>query len=563
MPRLSAGQSVVEALRAEDVRYIFGVVGSAFLEILDAMYGRSDIRFVGCRHEQGSGFMALGYARATGEPGVCLVQNGPGVTNLLTSAAGARACHAPMVILGGAPMAGQVYKDSFQELDQLSIFRPVCKSVLQVNQPDRAPEILRQAFRVAMSGKMGPVYVDLPRDLLNATDLDVQILEPTAYRPTQRPEGDGTRVREAAELLRGAKSPVIVVGGGVIWGGAHEPATRLAEQIGAPIVASYERNDAVPNGHPLYVGAVGRAGTPEAAEVTRNADVVLALGTRLGHFTSFYDHRYFPESAKIIHVEIDQHEIGRHLPVAVGILGDAGAVAGALSAGLEEAVQPSVLEKRRRRVSELRARRRQRLDAEGALETLPMKPQRVYAELRRELPADASIVFDAGGSPAYGYDRLDFSSPRTMFGTADLGCIGAALPQAIGVKMARPDRPVVSISGDGAFFMNAQELETAVRWRAPVVNIVMNNGSWGSEKAYQKLLYGERYIEADIGNPRYDKLAELCGGRGYYVEKPGDVSQALADALASEVTSVIEIPIDPDELPYPARAADVFKSNDD
>ena len=551
---------MVEALRAEGVEYIFGVVGSAFLEVLDAMYGRTDIRFVGCRHEQGAGFMAMGYARATGRPGVCLVQNGPGVTNLLTCAAGARACHAPMVILGGAPMAEQMYRDSFQELDQLSVFRPVCKAAIQVNRADRAPEILRHAFRVATSGKMGPVYVDLPRDLLNARDVDVQILEPSAYRPPQRPEGDAERVREAAELLRRAESPAMIVGGGVVWGESHAEAIRLAEQLGAPIVASYERNDAVPNDHPLYIGPLGRAGAPEAAEATLAADVVLALGTRLSHFTSFYDGRYFAEGAKLIQVEIDQHEIGRNMPVDVGILGDAGAVARSLSAALEEAVLPAALERRRAAVAKLRGTRLRRLDAEGGLDTLPMKPQRVYAELRRVLPAETALVFDAGGSPAYGYDRLHFTAPRTMYGTLDLGCIGAALPQAIGVKMGRPGAPVVSVNGDGAFFMNAQELETAVRWRVPLVNIVMNNGSWGSEKAYQKLLYGERYIEADIGNPRYDKLVELCGGRGFYVERPEDVAEAMAEALASDVVSVVEIPIDPDELPYPARAADVFRS---
>ena len=258
----------------------------------------------------------------------------------------------------------------------------------------------------------------------------------------------------------------------------------------------------------------GAPARPEAAEATLAADVVLALGTRLSHFTSFYDGRYFAEGVKLVQVEIDQHEIGRNMPVDVGILGDAGAVARALSASLEEAVLPAALE--RRRASRWRrcgTERLRRLDAEGALDMLPMKPQRVYAELRRALPPDTAVVFDAGGSPAYGYDRLHFAAPRTMYGTLDLGCIGAALPQAIGVKMGLPGAPVVSINGDGAFFMNAQELETAVRWKVPLVNIVMNNGSWGSEKAYQKLLYGERYIEADIGNPRYDKLAELCGGR--------------------------------------------------
>ena len=559
MPLMSAGEAVVEALRAEDVRYIFGVVGSAYLDVLDAMYGREDIEFVGCRHEQGAGFMALGYARATGRAGVCLVQNGPGVTNLVTTTAAAMMCHTPMIVLGGAPMMGQLYKDSFQELDHMSVFRPVCKEVLQVNRPERVPEILSQAFRVAYSGKMGPVYVDLPRDLLNVEGLDLEIPGPSAYRPAQRPEADSERVREALQQLREAKSPVILAGGGVVWSQADQEVCRLAELLGAPIITSYERNDAVPNSHPLYIGALGRAGAPEATAACQSADVLLALGTRLAHFTTFYDHRHVPEGARIIQVEIDQREIGRNYPVEVGILGDARVVAEALVRGLQDAVPIESRELRARQVSELRDKRRRRIEAEATLEGLPMKPQRVYAELRGLL-ADAAIVFDAGGGPAYGYDRLDFSGPRTMFATLDLGCIGSGLPQAIGVKMARPDQKVVSMNGDGGFFMNAQELETAVRWKVPVVSVVLNNGCWGSEKAYQKILYGERYVEADIGNPRYDKLVELCGGRGFYVERPEDVAPAMEAALAEKVPTVIEIPVDPEELPYPARAADVFKA---
>ena len=559
MPILSAGQAVVEALLVEDVRYIFGVVGSSYLEILDAMYGREDIRFVGCRHEQGAGFMALGYARASGRVGVCLVQNGPGVTNLVTTTAAARVCHTPMVVLGGAPMVGQVYLDSFQELDQMSIFRPVCKEVLQVNRPERAPEILRHAFRMATEGKMGPVYVDLPRDLLNARDLNVGISSPSLYRPAQRPEGDSRRVQEAAELLRSAQSPVILAGGGVLLSGAHPEVIELAEGLGAPIVTSYERNDAVPNGHPMYLGALGRAGAPEAADAVKEADVLLALGSRLGHFTSFYDHRYIPEDARVIQVEIDQREIGRHYPVAVGILGDAKAIARSLATRLQDVTEADEKESRTRRITDLRERRRRRLEDELRLEGLPMKPQRVYAELRGVL-SESSVVFDAGGGPAFGYDRVEFRRPGTMFGTLDLGCIGSALPQAMGVKMARPDEPVVSVSGDGGFFMNAQELETAVRWKVPVVNIVMNNDSWGSEKAYQRELYGGRYVEADLTNPRYDRLAELCGGRGFYVERPEDLVPTVREALEAGAPSVIEIPVDPDELPYPARAADVFQA---
>jgi acetolactate synthase-1/2/3 large subunit/sulfoacetaldehyde acetyltransferase len=557
MPRLSAGQAVVEALRAEGVPYIFGVVGSAFLEVLDALWGQEEVRFVGARHEQGAAFMALGYALATGRPGVCIAQNGPGVTNLLTGVAAARFTHAPMVVLAGAPMMGQLYKDSFQELDQLSIFRPVCKAVLQVNQPQRIPELLRHAFRVAASGRMGPVLVDLPRDLLNARNLEAEALPVEAYRPSQRPSGDPEQVRRAAALLRGARRPVIVAGWGVMWSEAEAETARLADQLGAPIVTSYERYDAVPNDHPLFIGGLGRAGTPEATEAAQKADVILALGTRLGHFTTFYNNSYIPSRAQIIQVEIEPAEIGRHFPVAVGIWGDARAVAQALLTEFGPRRLPG-REERVREATRLREARRLRLEAEGSLDTLPMKPQRFYHALRAALPPGAAIALDAGATPAYGFDRLFFGQPRSLFTSGELGCIGSGFPIALGVKMAQPERPVLSISGDGGFFMNAQELETAVRWRAPTVNIVLNNGCWGSEKAYQKFLYGERYIEADIGNPRYDRLAELCGGRGFYVEHPQDLAPTLREALACGLPAVIEVPIDPEELPYPARVADVF-----
>ena len=315
----------------------------------------------------------------------------------------------------------------------------------------------------------------------------------------------------------------------------------------------------MPNGHPLYVGAVGRAGAPEAEEACRQADAVLALGTRLGHFTTFYDNRTVPKAASVIQVEIDQREIGRNFPVHVGILGDAGAVAESLARRLQDAVPAPEIERRSQAVAALRRKRRERIDADAKLDTLPMKPQRVYVELRRVLPKDTAVVFDAGGGPAFGFDRIDYHAPRSMYTTIDLACVGSALPHAIGVKMGEPDRPVVSISGDGGFFMNAQELETASRWSVPIVNIVMNNNSWGSEKAYQRELYGGRYVEADLTNPRFDKLADMCGGRGFYAERPEDVADAVSEALASDVPTVIEAPVDPDELPYPARVADVFQ----
>ncbi|GBD11459.1 Sulfoacetaldehyde acetyltransferase [bacterium HR23] len=555
--RLSAGQATVECLKAEGVKYIFGVVGSSFVEVLDAMYGREDIRYVGVRHEEGGAFMALGYAMATGQPGVCMVTNGPGVTNLVTGVAGAYKAHAPMVVLSGAPMLAHLFRDSFQEIDHLGVLRPVCKAVFQVNRPERIPELLRHAFRVATSGKMGPVLVDIPRDLFNATDLEVEVIPPERSRPAQRPEGESRRIQEAAVLLSRARFPVIVAGGGVKWSGAHRELARLADFLSAPVVASYGRPDVLPNDHPLYIGVLGR--TPEAAEATQRADVVLALGTRLGHFTTFYDYRYIPRDAQIIQVEIDPVEIGRTFPVAVGIQGDAQAVAQALLSALERVGPPPEREARLTFSAQLREKRWRRLEAEGGMGTLPLKPQRVMYELRRALPPDASVVADAGAAPGYAQDRLFFSQPNTFFSSLDLGCVGSGFPMAIGVKMARPDRPVVALCGDGGFMMSVQELETAVRWKVPVVAVIMNNNSWGSEKAYQKYFYNERYVEADITNPRFDRLAELFGGKGFYVERPQEVGEAVHEALRAGVPSLIEIPIDPNELPFPARAADVFQ----
>ena len=562
MAVVSASQAVVESLRAEGVRYIFGLVGSAYLDVLDALWGRDDIQFVGTRHEQGAAFMALGFAMATGQPGVCIAQNGPGVTNLLTEVAGAYKAFAPLVVLAPGPMREHYFLDSMQELDQVAIFRPVTKLALQVNTAGRIPEMIRDAFRVATSGKMGPVLVDIPRDLLGEKEVEVEFTGPGASRPPQRPAGDADRTREAAELVKNAMHPVILAGGGAVWSDAGQEITRLAELVGSPIVATYGRNDVVPNNHPLYVGHVGRGGAPEAEELVKKADVVLALGTRLPHTTTFFDHKFIPRDARLIQVDIDQRALGRHYPVAVGIAGDAQAVARSLRRELEVVGEFPGKEARLKEVALLRERRHTRLEQEGTLSSLPMKPQRAFYEIRKTLPEDAALVFDAGGCTGLGFDRVECNVPRSFFDTIDLACIGSGFPLSLGVKMALPDRPVVSIGGDGGFLMNSQELMTAVEWKIPVVSIVMNNNCWGSEKAYQKIFYGERYIGANITNPRFDRLAELYGARGFYAETPEELSAALKEALKTNGPSVIEVPVDPEELPYPARAADVFKDRD-
>ena len=558
MPQsLKAGEAVIELLRREGVSCIFGIVGSSFLDVLDPLFDRDDIRFIGVRHEQGAALMADGYSRVSGAPSVCLVTNGPGVLNLTYGIASAYVAHSPVVVLAPSASRDHQYRDSTQEFDQVSLFRPITKAAFPVNKTQRLPDALRHAFRVATSGKMGPVLVDIPRDLLPGAEIELDLLSPGSYRSGQtRAPGDRNLIDRAASLLAAAERPVILAGGGVGWSGAAAEVTAMADLLGAPIVTSYGRADAVPSDHPRFLGHLGRLGSEEGAEAVRRSDLVLAVGTRLGQSTTFFDNRFIPADARIVQIEIDPQEIGRNYPVELGIEGDAKAVMEGLLRQVRD-VEPRTNPEWRQDVADWNARRKERLEDEGRLDSVPIKPQRVYAELRKVMPRDAIVALDAGLGPNFGQDRLDFFEPRSLMTSLDLGGLGFSFPAALGAKLAAPDRPVVNFNGDGGFLFNAQEFATAVRYNLNVVTVVLNNECWGSEKAYQRHAFNERYVGADTNNPRFDRYAELFGGTGFYVERPGDVGDAFLEALRAEGPSIIEIPVDPDVLPRPARLADV------
>ncbi|MGQ4806725.1 Sulfoacetaldehyde acetyltransferase [Candidatus Entotheonellaceae bacterium PAL068K] len=554
MAKMSGGQAVIKLLKAEQVRHLFGIVGSTFLDVLDALYDDTSIAYINVRHEQGGALMADGLARATGQPAVCLVTSGPGATNLLTGIAAAYVAHSPVIALTGGPMSGHYARHAFQEFDLVSLFKPVTKLSVLINQPERIPELLHHAFRCAMSGRKGPVYVEIPRDVLNNQVLDTAIPRPEQYRPTHPHLPHPEAIEETVRLLAAAKRPLLLVGGGVTWAAANDLVVRLSEQLCLPIMTAYGRNDAVPNDHPWYLGPLGRAGSPEAAAACQRADLLLVLGSRLGHFTTYYDDRYIQPDTRLVQIDIDSQDIGRTYPVTLGIQADAGEALAALLQVMAKTQPAGTSAAWQAETRGLRHTRQLRLEADVKHRGLPVKPQRIYAELRRVLAPETIVTLDAGAAPAYGYDRLHFCRPRTFFTPLDLGGLGFAFPVALGAKLGRPEAPVLAIHGDGGFLMNAQELETAVRHGINVVTLVLNNNCWGSEKAYQKHFYHERYVGADIGNPRYDKLAELFGAQGYYVEHPDHIGDAVQAALQGGKPAVIEIPIDPDEFPVPATA---------
>ncbi|HEY6240411.1 MAG TPA: thiamine pyrophosphate-binding protein [Burkholderiales bacterium] len=551
--KMSGGRAVVESLRTEGVRYVYGIVGSCMVEIMDDLYDRRDIGWVGTRHEQGAAHMADGYARVSGKPGVCMATNGPGATNLTTGVSVALLSHSPMIAITGAPQISQQYRDSFQEIDQVAMFRPLTKWSVQVPLAERIPELFRHAFRIATSGKKGPVHIDLPRDVLNE-DIEAEVLAPARTRAEYAGAAHPEAVAAAAAALLRAKRPVFIAGLGVGDSNARDELLELAGMLSAGVVTSYARNDAVPTGHPLVVGPIGRAGAHEAKALLQGADLILAAGTRLAQFTTFYDHSIVPAKVPIVQIEIDPKEIGRNYPVEVGLLGDARETLRALVAALRsrEAGWP----RNREHLGAIAQRKRERAEriaAAGRLDSAPMKPRRVHAELRKVLPRNTVICIDGGTTISPTFNMYDFDEPRSFVTPVDQGCLGFAYPASIGAKMAAPERPVISLNGDGSFLMNAVEIETAMRMRMPVVAIVLNNNCWGSEKAYQKYFFNGRYVGADLTNPRFDKFAELFGARGFYVERPGDIGAALEEALKAEVPAIIEIPVDPEALEQPAR----------
>ncbi|MGE5522254.1 MAG: thiamine pyrophosphate-binding protein, partial [Rhodospirillaceae bacterium] len=553
MPQMTAGRAVLELLRAEGIDHIFGLVGTTTNSIVTELYGRSDMHFIDTRHEEGAAFMAYGYARASGKPAACVTTSGPGSINLMTGIALAYKGRAPVVVIAGDVARQYLDRDGSQAFDLVDMFRPVTRYARQAHVTERIPAVLRDALRAATTGDKGPVFVDIPRDLMDNKTIDDALLAPAAYRPVaQRVRGDEEAIAQAAELLRGAERPVLLAGGGVVDGEASQVAVALAEALDMALVPAYGHNDAVPNDHPLYVGMPGRRGAPEAAQAIHRADVLLALGSRLSQSTTSWNDGTIHPATRIIQVDIDAQEVGRNHCIAVGIVGDARAVGEQLLA----AIQPHAGKRRslqawRSEISEYVARRRKRLDAEHDLAGEPMMPQRVYPELRKVLPRDCMVTLDAGVAAGLAYERLQFAFPRTLFNYASHGGLGMGYCVGLGTKLGRPDRKAVTLQGDGGFMYTTQEINTAVRFRIPHVSIVLNNRCHGAEKAQQQRHFGARYVGVDLENPRFDKLAEAYGARGFYASRPEDVADAVAVALAIDGPAVVEIPV-AEYFPLPA-----------
>jgi len=549
MPNLTGGLAAVEALRAEGVQVVFGLIGSAAMELFDGLYGSSDIRYVGVRDERSGTHMADGYARASGKAGVIIAgQNGPGATNLVTGLAQAKAAYSPVVALAGHLSSGHLYRDAFQEVDQEALVKPITKKVWTVPNTARVPEILQDGFRTAQSPRCGPVQINLPRDVLAGTADFESIQASNVSQMTAAPAGNAKCVESAAALLATAQRPLIIAGGGIKNTGAHQKVLKLAEAISAPVALSPGHGDALPFDHELNAGQVGPRGNPIASNLAKKADVILALGTRLGFNTTFYSYDNINPDAKIIHVELEATAIGRYFPATVGIWGDAGTVSSQLMTSVRDL---SLNAEATNWAKQFIADRKAFLEARDNIpdsQSTAIQPASLFKALRDAAPRETMYTLDAGTLCLQATDALNFWDPPSLFTPLDYGLVGFSFACGLGVKLAKPERPVISLMGDGGFAMTMAELSTAVSNEINTVTVIMNNQCWGAEKAYQRDFFNGRYIGADLSNPPYDKVAEQFGAKGFRVERIEQLSAALDTALTCGKPAVIDVQVDPSAL---------------
>ena len=549
MKTLTGGQAAVDALKVEQVDHVFGLIGSATMEMFDALYDAPEIRFIGVHDERTGTHMADGYARASGRAGVILAgQNGPGATNLVTGLAQAAAAFSPVVSIAGALSSAHLYRDAFQEVDQQSLFKPVTKKTWTATSADRVPEMFREAFRTALTPRCGPVQLNLPRDVLSAQANFDESPRPETYRSQTLPAGAQATIDQAAALLSKANRPVIIAGGGIKNSGGHTQALALAEALNAPIVTSPGHGDAIPFGHPLNAGQMGPRGNIVASRLVREADVILALGTRIGFNATFYSYDNINKDAAIIQVELDPTAIGRFFPVEIGIWADAPTAALQLTAALAKLENRKLADGWTTAFQAERGAYLAKRDADAQVTVQPIHPSGLFKTLRDVLPRDAAITMDAGTLCLQATDALNYWTPKSLFTPLDFGLVGFSFACGLGVKLACPDRPVVSLMGDGGFGMTVSELSTAVDCGINTVTVVMNNRCWGAEKAYQRDFFGGRYIGADISSPPFDKLAELYGAAGFRATTLAETAEAIQAALVCGKPAVVDVAVDPAAL---------------
>lgn len=544
MVKMSGAKALIESLKKQKVEVIFGIPGGYVLPIYDVLYD-SDIKHILMRHEQCAAHAADGYARASGRVGVCMSTSGPGATNLVTGIANAYMDSSPIIAFTGNVPKAFIGKDAFQETDIVGVTTPITKCNFQITSAKEIHKIVKTAFYVASTGRPGPVLVDLPKDTQTEVD-DMEFdngISLRGYKPNVEPHP--LQIEKAVKLLIQAERPVIVAGGGVITSGASQELLALAELLVAPISTTLMGKGCIPENHPLSLGMLGMHGTITANKIVPEADVLLAVGMR---FTdrSTGKAETFCRDAKIIHIDIDPAEIGKNIRPHVPIVADAKI---ALKAIQDRLVKSFRKKERSTWMSRIQEQKKQQAEMENKD---GMTPMHLLVELRKILPENAIITTEVGQNQMWAALYLKSYKPRTFISSGGLGTMGFGFPASLGAKVACPNVPVVDIAGDGSFVMTEQDLASSVAWKIPVIVIVLNNSVLGMVAQWQRMFYDRRYSGIDLGkNPDFVKLAEAYGAQGVRVGSPEEFVKAMKAAIKSDITTVVDVPISPEQNVFP------------
>jgi thiamine pyrophosphate-dependent acetolactate synthase large subunit-like protein len=546
---MKAAEALVDCLIQEGVDTVFGIPGSKFLETLDAMWHRrEEIRFITTRHEQGAAFMAMGYAMARGSVGVCYATLGPGTTNLVTGIADAFKNAVPVVALGGMIASESLGRDAWQDIDQAAILRPVTKESTPVPLAGSLPLYLRRAFRAAAQNLPGPVYLGIPMEQL-PEEIDHQPLGRERYRGAPCPEVviPEERLDAIAGLLRSAKAPVILTGRELRWEQMDREVLEFAAALQIPVITTSEGHGGLPTTHPLVLGPTGNSGWPVANECLRNADLILALGVKFDLHGTGFGHRFVPRDAALVHVSRFAEFIGTNFPVTVGLQAPVVSFLRALGSRTTSSQVPAWDAGAWR--SKLDGWRKSRDEkAEVLRRARPLKPQCVAAALSPYAVPGTFFTFDGGNFKKFLVKGMELQGSGLLFKDDGYGCVGSALPTALGYQAGRADARVFCVTGDMGYLLNGAELETAVREKLPVVTVIFNDRGLGNIREYQDRKYAGRHMGVDYAPVDYAAAARAFGAYGETVTDPDEVGPAIERALASGKPAVLDMLVDPDEL---------------
>ncbi len=542
MTMMTPSEALVETLIAEEVKTVFGIVGSAYMDALD-LFPAAGIRFVSVAHEQAAAHAADGLARVTGKPQVCIAQNGPGAANLVSAVTAAFWAHSPVVAITPETGSTGIGTGGFQELDQLPWFEKCTKYQVRVNRPDRMAEFARRCFYIAKA-ECGPTQLNIPRDYFYG-DIDCEIYKTANISKGPGPEAD---LERAADMLSRASYPVILSGGGVSISDSIDQTRALAEYLTAPVANSYLHNDSFPADHPLSVGPIGYCGSKAAMKTVAKADVLLALGCRLGPFGTLpqYDMDYWPRDAEIIQVDIDHRQLGLSRRVDLTLCADAGQFAEQVLIKLKQKEKSRHPDSDRlNALKEENENWRKELDQWSSVPSSRMHPRRFLKELAAAVPKGAIITTDVGNTCSMCNSYFGSSGAREFLGPLSWGNCGIAYGVAMGAKIGAPDKPVFALQGDGAFGISGLgEIMTAVREQIPIIAVVFNNDQWGAEKKNQIDYYDNRFVGANLKNPDLALIARDMGAEGYRVERPEDVRETVETAVKAGKPAVIDAIVD-------------------